>query len=194
MFTRVSSVGSLTTLALAPTSPHTRATLKQPSSLAASTTGARAWRSTTRERWRRTRSLPRGVALCASGRSATCTAMAAVTGVDVDYAQALPWIEKAAAQDHPQAVVTLGVMYHEGKGVTPSFRRAREYYERSIALRCSGAVESMQNLIGSIQNVTSRRSNHPALSSSLVHDLTLPHAKTLHPHTTQVAPLMDKRV
>ena len=85
-------------------------------------------------------------------------------GVDVDYAQALPWIEKAAAQDHPQAVVTLGVMYHEGKGVTPSFRRAREYYERAIELGSSDAVKDMQDLTEIIQQVSSRTSDHSAPS------------------------------
>ena len=75
MFTRLSSVGSLTTFAMA-LAPHTRATLGQPRSLAASTSGARAWRSTTRDRWRRTRLVPRGVTLTASGRSAPCTTKA----------------------------------------------------------------------------------------------------------------------
>ena len=41
-------------------------------------------------------------------------------GVDVDYAQALPWIGKAAAQDDPSAVGQLGTMYGKGQGVTPS--------------------------------------------------------------------------
>ena len=45
-------------------------------------------------------------------------------GVDVDYAQGLPWIEKAAAQDQPDAVCHLGGMYFDGEGVTPSWRRA----------------------------------------------------------------------
>ena len=83
-------------------------------------------------------------------------------GVDVDYAQALPWLEKAAAQDQLSAVAKLGTMYAAGKGVAPSFRRAREYYERAIELGSSMAAESMQNLTQSIQNVTSRRSNHSA--------------------------------
>ncbi len=55
-------------------------------------------------------------------------------GVDVDYKQALPWIEKAAAQDYPKAVGQLGGMYCNGQGVTPSWRRAREYYERATEL------------------------------------------------------------
>ena len=104
--------------------------------------------------------------------------------VDVDHAQALPWIEKAAAQNCPQAVYTLGVMYSEGEGVTPSWRRAREYYERAIELgESQAAVETMSNLTQSIQNVRSRRSNHSALSPSLVRDLTLPHTQTPYPRT-----------
>ena len=35
-------------------------------------------------------------------------------GVDVDYEQALPWLQKAAAQDDPDAVSQLGVMYYKG--------------------------------------------------------------------------------
>ena len=74
-------------------------------------------------------------------------------GVDVDYAQALPWIEKAAAQDQPTALGQLGTMHGEGAGVTPSWRRAREYYERAIELGNLKAVENMQNLTGAIQRV-----------------------------------------
>ena len=76
-------------------------------------------------------------------------------GVAVDYKQARPWLEKAAAQDDPDAVGQLGVMYHEGKGVvTPSFRRARELYQRAIELGNSKAVENMQTLTNNIQNVS----------------------------------------
>jgi hypothetical protein len=116
-------------------------------------------------------------------------------GVDVDYAQALAWTKKAAAQDDPYAVNALGVMYFKGQGVTPSFRRAREYYERAIELDDSEALENMQTLTTSIQAVTSRRSIYSA-PSSLVRDLTLPYTHTppsLRLHA-QVAPLMDKRV
>ena len=95
-------------------------------------------------------------------------------GVDVDYAQALLWIEKAAAQDEPAAAGQLGIMYFDGKGVTPSWRHAREYMQRAIELGSSDAVKEMQNLPTVIQEVTSQRSNHSA-PSSLVHDLVLPH-------------------
>jgi len=85
-------------------------------------------------------------------------------GVDVDYKQALPWIEKAAAQDHPTAVGQLGSMYCNGLGVTPSWRRAREDYERAIKLGNTKSVKDMQILTGNIQTVTSERSHHPATS------------------------------
>ena len=75
-------------------------------------------------------------------------------GVALDYKQARPWLEKAAAQDHPAAVGQLGVMYGHGEGVTPSFRRARELYERAIELGDSVAVENMQILTEHIQEVS----------------------------------------
>ena len=47
-------------------------------------------------------------------------------GVAVDYKQARPWLEKAAAQDHPGAVGALGLMHFEGGGVTPSTKKESE--------------------------------------------------------------------
>ena len=85
-------------------------------------------------------------------------------GVDVDFKQALPWIEKAAAQDRPEAVGQLGTIYGIGQGVTPSWRRAREYYERATELGNTKAVENMQILTGNIQAVTSEQIHHPATS------------------------------
>ena len=75
-------------------------------------------------------------------------------GVAVDWKQARPWLEKAAAQDLPNAVGQIGLMYSKGKGVTPSWRRARELYERSIELGNSQAVKNVQTLTRSIANVT----------------------------------------
>ena len=74
-------------------------------------------------------------------------------GVAVDYKQALLWIEKAAAQDHPNAVRLLGAMYGNGYGVIPSWRRARELYKRAIELGNSVAVKNMQALTEDIQEV-----------------------------------------
>ena len=76
-------------------------------------------------------------------------------GVAVDYKEARLWLEKAAAQDHPNAIGSLAVMYEDGKGVTPSWRRARELAKRAIELGAgSEAVKDMQNLTKSIQNVS----------------------------------------
>ena len=75
-------------------------------------------------------------------------------GVAVDYQQARPWIEKAAAQDQPSAVNQLGSMYFNGEGATPSWRRARELYQRAIELGHSKSVENMQILTNDIQNVS----------------------------------------
>ena len=76
-------------------------------------------------------------------------------GVAADYQQARPWIEKAAAQDHSSAVGQLGTMHGNGYGVTPSWRRARELYQRAIELGASSqAVQSMQNFTESVQMVS----------------------------------------
>ena len=75
-------------------------------------------------------------------------------GVAVDFKQARLWLEKAAAQNHPNAVSQLGVMYSNGQGVTPSWRRARELYQRAIELGDSQAVENMQDLTEVIQEVS----------------------------------------
>ena len=115
-------------------------------------------------------------------------------GVDVDYAQGLAWCEKAVAQDHPNAFHTLGSMYAAGEGVAPSWRRAREHYERALELGSSTTVQSMHTLTRNMQMVTSRRSIHSATSSSLVRDLTLPHTRPSLRSHAQVAPLMNKRV
>ena len=75
-------------------------------------------------------------------------------GVDVDYKQARAWFEKAAAQDMPEAIGQLGVMYHhQGRGVASSWRRARELCQSSIELGNEQAVEDMQIINQSIQNV-----------------------------------------
>ena len=80
-------------------------------------------------------------------------------GVDVDFKQARVWIEKAAAQDHPNAVNELALMHVGGEGATSSWRRARELYQRAIELGNSMAARNMQTLTGDIQQVQRNRSN-----------------------------------
>ena len=66
---------------------------------------------------------------------------------------AVAWLEKAAAQDDRDAVNSLGGCAFEGNGMTPSWRRAREYYQRAIDLGDSEAVKSMHILTSWIQEV-----------------------------------------
>ena len=76
-------------------------------------------------------------------------------GVDSpDYEQALVWYEKAAAQEHPSACCELGFMTYEGLGRPPSWRRAREHWQRAIGLGSEKAAENMQVLNRNIQQVT----------------------------------------
>ena len=75
-------------------------------------------------------------------------------GVAVDYKQARLWLEKAAAQDQPNAVCQLGEMYSAGVGVPPSWRRGRELHQRAIELGYSQSVKGMQNLTEGIQEVS----------------------------------------
>ena len=78
----------------------------------------------------------------------------------MDYKQARAWLERAAAQDDPGAVGQLGLMHVRGEGVTSSWRRARELFQRAIELGGgSHAVENMQTLTESIQQVQRNRSN-----------------------------------
>ena len=56
-------------------------------------------------------------------------------GIDSpDYKQALVWYEKAAAEDLPDGHASLGSMAFAGHAQTPSFRRAREHWQRAIDL------------------------------------------------------------
>ena len=93
------------------------------------------------------------------GGNATCqfqigTMYCRGLGTTVDYKQARVWLEKAAAQDYPNAVGTLGVMCAEGWGVTPSWRRTRELFKRANELGGSMVVEAMQAHTQSIQKVS----------------------------------------
>jgi len=124
-------------------------------------------------------------------------------GVDVDDKQALPWLQKAAAQGWRPALGQLGTMYANGRGVTPSWRRAREHYERSIGLGHPEAVKSKQTLTRMIQEVTSQavttpERSHPATSRMQSTSSTFANSPTPFPTSlstrNQTAPLMDKRV
>ena len=71
-----------------------------------------------------------------------------------DYKQALVWFEKASSQDDPDAVSQLGLMASNGFGQTPSWRRAREHWQRASDLGNQRARENMHILREDIQMVT----------------------------------------
>ena len=76
--------------------------------------------------------------------------------MDTDYEQALPWLRMAAAQDEPSALGTLGAMYGAARGVTPSWRRAREYYKRAAEQDPTSmfAVQCLAEFTISVRKVT----------------------------------------
>jgi uncharacterized protein len=52
-------------------------------------------------------------------------------GTPVDYAEALKWYRKAAAQGERAAQCNLGVMYHDGKGVTQDYAEAVKWFRKA---------------------------------------------------------------
>ena len=100
--------------------------------------------------------------IAAEGGNAVCQSQLAYMlseegyGCDVDYKQAQVWYEKAAAQDYPFAVVTLGCMvaYHLQPPQQPSWRRGRELLQRAIELGRVEAIQILQGLNACIQLVT----------------------------------------
>ncbi|WGZ92870.1 MAG: SEL1-like repeat protein [Candidatus Thiothrix putei] len=69
--------------------------------------------------------------------------------VEQDYAQALKWYSKAAAQGEGRAHLALGWMYFQGKGVTKDHAQALQYYANAAAHGC--IVQCELNLLGTIQ-------------------------------------------
>ena len=55
-------------------------------------------------------------------------------GVRLDYDQALAWFEKAAAQNHQNALITMAWMFASGAGVETDEARARDLYLRAAEL------------------------------------------------------------
>ena len=101
-------------------------------------------------------------------------------GIDSpDYKQAVVWLEKAAAQGQANALNNLGVMADQGLGQQPSWRRAREHYQRAIELGYQRAIPSIQGLDDLIQKVTR---SHAGDNSGL---RSLPHPP---PHPAPVRP------
>ena len=86
-------------------------------------------------------------------------------GCDVDYEQALVWLEKSAAQGLASAVCSLADMAVGGRAQQPSWRRARELYQRAIALGQQQALELMHQLNGYIRQVARSQATTPVVAA-----------------------------
>jgi len=73
------------------------------------------------------------------------------SGFPQDYVRAKDLFYRAADRGHPMAMVKLGEMYYQGKGVDPDFRIARKWFERA-AKDGNGEGEAMFNLGTMYQN------------------------------------------
>ena len=60
-----------------------------------------------------------------------------------NYAKALEWYEKAAAEDNADAMFKLGLLYHNGQGVAQNNAKAIEWYEKAAD---KGNTDAMVNL------------------------------------------------
>ncbi|MEZ2330762.1 TIR domain-containing protein, partial [Mesorhizobium sp. RCC_202] len=62
-------------------------------------------------------------------------------GVAADYAKARKWLGKAAAAGSSDAMVSLGSLDAEGRGISaPDYASAREWYEKAAAMGDNGAI------------------------------------------------------
>jgi TPR repeat protein len=69
-------------------------------------------------------------------------------GVQQDYAAALEWFQRAAAQDAPRAQFYLGLMYERGYGVARSYATALDWYRRAAAQNFAPAEIALARCYG----------------------------------------------
>lgn len=65
---------------------------------------------------------------------------------DDDYAEAIAWYRQAADKGNVKAMVEIGDMYMEGKGVTKSESKAREWYQKSVDAGYDGAADQLAEI------------------------------------------------
>ena len=68
------------------------------------------------------------------------------TGVDLDYARALLWYDRASVHQHPDAYFKLGIMYHYGFGCRRNYTRAASYYKKAMQGGVAEAVIGLKEL------------------------------------------------
>ena len=108
--------------------------------------------------------LPLSVAACVTTQAPEAVKTAALSG-DAEaqnsmgsyaqegkrYEEARGWYEKAAAQNHPLALNSLGYLYDLGLGVPQDRRRGLDYYMRAANLGEAEAMWNIANMYGAGQ-------------------------------------------
>lgn len=67
--------------------------------------------------------------------------------LDPDASQAIYWLEKAAAQQHPEVDYHLGTLYWHDERVTSDFAKARQYFEKAAANHDELAKEHLGHML-----------------------------------------------
>ncbi len=75
-----------------------------------------------------------------SGSAPAQYALGAQLQTDRRFAEAVPWLERAAAQQHAGANLLLGKVYDQGLGVMRDSYKAMQYYEAAANLKSSEAM------------------------------------------------------
>lgn len=66
-----------------------------------------------------------------------------VFGYEVNEQEAFKWCKKAAMQGHPEAIMMLGVFYHEGVGTAPDRQKAIYFLNKAVEMGVEGAQEEL---------------------------------------------------
>lgn len=66
-----------------------------------------------------------------------------VFGYEVNEQEAFKWCKKAAMQGHPEAILMLGVFYHEGVGTAPDRQKAIYFLNKAVEMGVEGAQEEL---------------------------------------------------
>ena len=67
-------------------------------------------------------------------------------GVERNYATAMAWAQKAAAQNDVDGLYYLGLMYYEARGVPRDFKTARDLFTRSGKLGNTLAMQKLSDI------------------------------------------------
>ncbi|WP_198782106.1 tetratricopeptide repeat protein [Shewanella putrefaciens] len=67
--------------------------------------------------------------------------------LDPDGSQAIYWLEKASAQQHPDADYHLGALYWNQERMTADFAKARQYFEKAVAKGDTLAQEHLGHML-----------------------------------------------